>query len=208
MMVAGGWWLVRASMSIQQHGARQSCTLWALDTRHTCTLGQSDEYWNCIGYKILDKLCCSKWWIDPLKLPNYPEWWLGPVAGCWVHSVQVCRPSVGVRGRYSLVLGWLGWAGLGWELVLVFISTATRFLDSTSTAWLQHQPPATTGGSLVLTRREYRKLWAREEFGSTTRKDYTKKTFNKMHIYRVTSRSSTHNNHLHPKFQTCKNMYR
>ena len=114
MMVAGGWWLVRASMSIQQHGARQSCTLWALDTRHTCRLGQSDEYWNCIGYKILDKLCCGKCWIDPLKLPNYPEWWLGPVAGCWVHSVQVCRPSVGVRGRYSLVLGWLGWAGLGW----------------------------------------------------------------------------------------------
>ena len=190
-MVAGGWWLVRASMSIQQHGARQSCTLWVLDTRHTCRLAQSDECWNCIGYKILDKLCCSKCWIDPLKLPNYPEWWLGPVAGA---GCIVCR-SAGRVWEWGgdtawcwAGLGWLGWAGLGglgWELVLVFISTATRFLDSTSTAWLQHQPPATTGGSLVLTRREYRKLWAREEFGSTTRKDYAKKTFNKMHIFRV-----------------------
>ena len=31
-----------------------------------------------------------------------------------VHSVQVCGPSVGVRGRYSPGWAGLGWAGLGW----------------------------------------------------------------------------------------------
>ena len=162
-------------MSIRQHGARQSCTLWALGTRHTCTLGQSIEYWNC---RILDKRCCGKCWTDPPKLPNYPEWWLGPVAGAGAQCAGL-RAECGSEGE---IQPGLGWAGQGGELVLVFISTAARFLDSTSTACLHHQPPTTTGGSLVLTRREYRKLWAREEFGSTTRKDYTKKTFNKMHL--------------------------
>ena len=130
--MAGGWAALRASMSIQQHGARQSCTLWVAQGTHAHWDNLSNI--GIVGYWINGVVASAG--LILRSCPTIPS-------GGWarwlvlVHSVQVCGPSVGVRGRYSpgwAGLGWAGLAGQGGELVLVFISTAARFLDSTSTA--------------------------------------------------------------------------
>ena len=137
-LVAGGWAALRASMSIQQHGARQSCTLWVAQGTHAHWDNLSNI--GIVGYWINGVVASAG--LILRSCPTIPSggWarWLVLGAQC-----AGLRAECGSEGEIQPGLGWagLGWAGQGGELVLVFISTAARFLDSTSTACLHHQPP-------------------------------------------------------------------
>ena len=105
---AAGWWLGSFTGQHVNTAAWSPPELHIVgSTRHTCTLGQSNEYWNC---GILDKRCCGKCWTHPLKLPNYPEWWLGPVAGAGAQCAGL-RAECGSEGEIQPGLGWLARAG-------------------------------------------------------------------------------------------------
>ena len=105
---AAGWWLGSFTGQHVNTAAWSPPELHIVgSTRHTCTLGQSIEYWNC---RILDKRCCGKCWTDPPKLPNYPEWWLGPVAGAGAQCAGL-RAECGSEGEIQP--GLAGWPGRG-----------------------------------------------------------------------------------------------